>query len=212
MRIRKKYLRKPAKKAQWTFKVNYSVVTTTVALFITLSTFYLTWFHKNHSLAIAITEVNINGQSKDSDEDDWFPLNTNIKLALANTGNRSEILHSARIVITNKEDREDQIDGPAMGPIIIKPGEITPLEMKWELQHQTTISAFSSPDADGYRESTMKLNIETISPNGEVSQKSFPLATLQIREKGMVDNEMLQTLLIEREDIYGTKPYTELIE
>jgi len=83
-----------AKKA---FVVNYALVTSSVALLVSLTSFYFTWLHEEHSLRLGVLST--------SCDEDHYPVTFSSGIVLLNGGNRVAVVLSLALSIESRSLR-----------------------------------------------------------------------------------------------------------
>lgn len=145
------------------------------AIAVSITNFYFQYFRENHSLKI----------SARFDLTDWASSKTGITVSgvLVNDGNRPEILYSGRIKF--EHGRANVTLSPLIGPIVLKPGEVTSFEMK-----DTSINAVSfALDEVGFKSADKdttylipEAEFVTVSPNRDDKRTMYFFDTLSYFE------------------------------
>jgi hypothetical protein len=110
----------------------FTLTTSSVAIIITVLSFYLTYIHVNHSLKVAVTNDTLSYSSKFAE--------LNIDAILLNYGNRPEVLLSSKLMIVSNYGT---LEYDEKQPSIIKAGETSLVQFR---EKYPTKELFSEAD------------------------------------------------------------------
>lgn len=108
----------PDKERHW---LSYATITSTVAILISLSSFYFSWFYVNHSLKISIVST-----------DSTYPYNFQTDLVAFNHGNKTETLLYLQLFYVSSDGLDRTFSEEYQkGPFVLKPGDVIPIRVDW---------------------------------------------------------------------------------
>jgi hypothetical protein len=170
-------LRQAAREPVHTSRVSYAAIASTIALILSASTFYFTYFRVRHSLEIVAAP-----QPSFSVIVDTFYVSAD--LVLLNDGNRTETVlraypeiskrtHSASATYANLSLQQ--------GPWVLKPGDAVPIHIEWPLTpHNLQIP--SRLELKSIKPVAVSVNIVVVNQDGTVSSAPVQLGILQYSE------------------------------
>lgn len=156
--------------------VTYSTVTATLALLITVGSFYFTWIYESHSVRLAVVNT-MPGIDPERTERE-LPIDLAVDFALSNLGNKTETVVFVQPVVL-LEDGKTYWDGQKKGPYILKAGEaladravisVTPADFRRVASGKPAVSA------------EFRLVTATLLPSGPPTFRNFPVGTVSMRE------------------------------
>lgn len=156
-------------------KVTLPLVISTIALIISLLSFYFTHLRVNHSMMLAPANLTLSS--------DKLPCNLTSDFVLLNYGNRTETLIRAELVYQGfGEWREPK---SRKGPFVLKSGDAIPVQVQQEL---TDGKFFDSANKKGDKdfpvyEILVTLELSTLNPQGQEVVTSIPLGRIIYDER-----------------------------
>jgi hypothetical protein len=153
----------------------YPFVISTVALLISASSFYFTYFRVNHSLELAVV--------KSGPSDNETPCSFSVDTILLNKGNRTETFLSAELIFVG----EDTVFFPASskGPFVLKSGDALPLRIEVKFNDNGVFEngpKWSGEKGNRKAEVEMVLQVSAIDSKGRELQKRITLGKLVYEE------------------------------
>jgi hypothetical protein len=157
------------KTASW---LNYSTIISSLALAISLSSFYFTWVRVDHSLKLGV--VSSGG------DDTELPLTYYANLILLNPGNRTETALTLELLFGSTLHSYEFDPKSVKGPFVLKPGDAIPIRIEWKIGQNNFDDAaeWRGPQFSQIASAKMYVRVHVVSPNGAETEKIFPVGNL----------------------------------
>ncbi len=140
----------------------FSDILSLVAVVISVFAIYTQSFRVDHDLKAKVFQPTI----------DLFRGSIESSLLIANRGNQSEIIVSAKYVAyIDKHPRFEANSSPSLGPVIMKPGEASIFKLSADTKNFTSVFA-------NYPHKTVHIAvaIQVIGPGGQIFDRRIPFA------------------------------------
>jgi len=171
-RVKSKELLKP--KRQW---LSFSVITSLVALAISLWTFYFTYIHVEHALHLSVVRAGA--------DDSELPVTFDTDILLLNPGNRVATLISLEVTFGGADGGTWTYD-PRLrkGPYVLKPGDALPVNVSWKLTKDMfeNVADWSGPDLERKATGTVFLQLAAVSADGKELRRKLRVGTFEYYE------------------------------
>jgi hypothetical protein len=148
---------------------SYAVVTSTIALVISLASFYFTWFDVRHSLKIGIVSASADGTA--------LPMKFSTDIILLNQGNKTESVLGLELRFGSIGNGYMSNSRLMKGPFVLKAGDAVPVHIDWDLGKDTfeDVADWNGPDLEQTAIGDVILVAEAISPTGNQINRSVVL-------------------------------------
>jgi hypothetical protein len=156
------------------YLVLYPLVTSTIALIVSLTAFYFTYFRVSHSLQLGVIKSDVS--------DNETPVDFTADLILLNKGNQTETLLSAELRFVGGDTL--MFTKSRKGPIVLKPGDAFPLRIETKLEESSFEIGAKWSGTEGTRkaETAMVLQISAVDANGRQVTKNITLGNFVYEE------------------------------
>lgn len=173
MKTRRQSLRRDqrtsAAKKAGVARLSYAVVTSTIALAVSLLSFYFTWLHVRHSLMIGVVSA--------SADDVTLPMNFSTDIILLNQGNRTETALSVELRFGSAGNGYTYSPKLKKGPFVLKAGDAVPVHIDWELDKDAfeNVAEWKGPELEKTATGDVTLVVEAIAPTGKLINRNVVL-------------------------------------
>lgn len=157
-------------------RLAYASLTATVALFLSLTSLYFTWFREVHSLKLGIVPSDTVDVS--------LPFTLSTDLVLLNRGNRTETVLALNPVLAAPSEHEGERPGWHKGPFVLKAGDALPVHVAWTITENDlgNVAEWSGPSLERSADGDLLLSVSTISAEGAEIRKNILLGRLHYYE------------------------------
>jgi hypothetical protein len=152
----------------------YPLVVSTIALLVSATSVYFTYFRVSHSLQLGVV--------KSETTDNETPCDFRADLILLNRGNQTEVLLGAELRFVGGDTL--MFTTSRKGPFVLKAGEALPLRIETKLDEASFDTGAKWSGTEGYRkaESAMVLKISAVDSNGREVTKDVTLGNFVYEE------------------------------
>jgi hypothetical protein len=153
------------------YSLDYAKIISTVALLVSLTSFYFTWFYERHSLRLGVPSTSL--------DEDHYPVTLATNVVLLNGGNRAAVVLSLGLSPESPDAGARQI-ATEQGPFILKPGEALPVRTESRISKVTVDMVQQERPADPSRmsEIVIRLRVKSVSPSTELLESVMNIGIL----------------------------------
>lgn len=182
--------------------INYSSVTSTVAILLSLAALYFNFFREAHSLKVGVVDFDTS--------DTTLPVSLSCNVILLNNGNKTETLLSLDLFLSTEPGGKGGGVGPpeVKGPFVLKAGDVIPVRLKWDnLNEETFENEAKWEGSELYQKASfiVNLRVSAVRPDGTLTKRIIAVSRLEYDDaSGMLtgtettpDNWSLTELLAE---------------